>query len=312
MLKVASSLFLISALVFTVHADDDEDPGSVIVLSEDDFADDGKINSGEPYLVKFYAPSCGFCKMLAPAWKSLAKEVVEDELPMNVAKFNVRESRDISQKYNIGKLPGIKLFRDGQIYTFPDARSGKSSDEYIEYSLETFAEVEAEEQARVAKEKAEFEAMEARSKVVKLTVDNFEETTAEGTWLVEFYGPKCGYCKKLQPTWEDLAFKVDADESSGFKVAKFDAAAGFKYTSMLKANPWPAIKLIKDGKFYTFPEPRNFDMSLDDYIGYAQSGYDSEEGSELEYVEAQRKRILRKQKYAAKKAAKEAKKHDEL
>lgn len=292
-----------------------DDNGSIIVLTEEDFAEGGKVFDGTPWLIEFYAPTCGFCKMLHPTWKDLAAEAEEDELPMKIAKFNVRESRDISQKYKIGKLPGIKLFRDGEVFTFPEARSAKPTDEYIEYSLETYQEVEDAENARIAAEKKAFEDMEAASDVVKLTLENFEETTAEGDWLIEFYGPKCGYCKKLQPFWEELGTKVNTDDSMGFKVAKFDAAAGFKYTSQFKANPWPAIKLVHEEKAYTFPEPRNFDMTAEDYIAFAQGGWkdqpeDEKNGIELAYIQAQKKRQARRAKYAKKKKGKKA--HDEL
>lgn len=297
------ALFAAPALAEDAVNELEADHGDVIVLKPEDFAEGGKVYSGN-WLIKYYAPSCGFCKMLAPTWKSLATETQEDDLPLNVAMFNVREDRDISQKYNIGKLPGIKLLRDGQVYTFPDARSGKTNDEYIEYGLETYQEIEDAENARVAEEKRKFEEMEANSDVVKLTLENFEEITAEGNWMIEFFGPKCGYCKKLEPTWELLGTKVNTDESMGFKVAKFDAAAGFKYTSAFKANPWPAIKFISNEKAYTFPEPRNFDKTLEEYIAFAQGGWETEGGDaiELPYIEAAKKRAARRAKYSKKKA----------
>jgi thiol-disulfide isomerase/thioredoxin len=307
--KVA--LVFVAALFGNVAATDDNGNSDVIELNMDNFED---LTAEGIWLIEFYGPSCGFCKMLEPEWEKLAKEVEEDEIDMHVAKINVRESPELSKKFAIGKLPGIKLLRDGSTYTLPNARTARSQDEYIEYAMETFEAIEQEELDRIAEEVRVQAEIDARSHVVKLELDTFEDQVAEGTWLIDFYGPKCGYCKKLAPIWEDLADKVDAGEHD-FKVAKFDAAAGFQYTRQFKANPWPSIKLLKDGLIYTFPESRNFELSLQDYIDFAEAGFAADEEPIVpEFIEAAKKRRERKKKYSKWKKGKkpEPAAHDEL
>lgn len=284
--------------------------GQMVELEEDSFEE--QVTDGEVWAVNFYSPTCGFCKMVEPAWQKFAEEVEEDELPLNVARINVKDSPEISKKHSVGRLPGIKLYRDGKVYTLPNPRDSRQPDEYIEWALDLYEEIEQEEIERIEEEEREQARIDAASDLVFLDEENFETTTSEGVWLIEFYGPQCGYCKKLAPMWEELGRAVNPNnESMGFVVGKIDAHAGFKYTRMFKANPWPAIKLLRDEKVYTFPEPRNFDMEVDDYIEFAQSGWEdvpSDEVIEVEYIQAAKKRLARKAKYAAMKAKKAAKK----
>ena len=44
--------------------------------------------------------------------------------------------------------------------------------------------------------------------VVKLTESNFKDLVLNDKntmWLIEFYAPWCGHCKKLAPIWDELA-----------------------------------------------------------------------------------------------------------
>ncbi len=68
-------------------------------------------NSDIPVLVDFWAPWCGPCKMMAPAYAQAAQRL---EPEMRVVKLNTEEAQQIAAQYNIRSIPTLALFRSGR------------------------------------------------------------------------------------------------------------------------------------------------------------------------------------------------------
>ncbi|MBC5766850.1 thioredoxin TrxC [Ramlibacter albus] len=64
-----------------------------------------------PVLVDFWAPWCGPCRMMAPAFEQAAAQL---EPNVRVAKVNTEEARSLGGRLNIRSIPTLALFVDGR------------------------------------------------------------------------------------------------------------------------------------------------------------------------------------------------------
>merc|ERR1712136_609816 len=83
-----------------------------------------------------------------------------------------------------------------------------------------------------------------------LTEKSFKNHVAKGDTFIKFYAPWCGHCKKLAPTWVQLADKYASTE--GVTIAKVDCTSNDNKNKELcnaqGVNGFPTLNIYKDGE----------------------------------------------------------------
>ena len=84
--------------------------GTINTLTDMTF--DEEIGAAEEVvIVDFWAEWCGPCKMIAPVLEEIASEQAGK---VRVAKLNVDDYPDVSQRFGVMSIPTLIVFQDGQ------------------------------------------------------------------------------------------------------------------------------------------------------------------------------------------------------
>ncbi|XP_072267599.1 protein disulfide-isomerase TMX3 [Pyxicephalus adspersus] len=81
--------------------------------------------------------------------------------------------------------------------------------------------------------------------------ETFKETRQDDIWLVDFYAPWCGHCKKLEPVWNEVGIEMRSS-GSPVRVGKMDATIHSSIASEFGVRGFPTIKLLKGEMAYNY------------------------------------------------------------
>lgn len=99
------------------------------------------------------------------------------------------------------------------------------------------------------------------SRVLELT-DRFIDVRNEGQWLIMFYVPWCGYCKRAEPIFGLVAQSL---HTTNVRVGRLDCTKYVVAARAFKIRSYPTIMFIKGNAEYTYTG----DRTRDDLVDYA-------------------------------------------
>ncbi|XP_029641000.1 protein disulfide-isomerase A4 isoform X1 [Octopus sinensis] len=233
--------------------DDDNEPieeDDVLVLNNNNF--DDVIYSRDTVLVEFYAPWCGHCKRLAPAYADAAKQLKKTVPKVSLAKIDATIETELSSRFDVNGYPTLLFFKNGKSFPYEGPRE---ADGIVTYMLERAA----------PSWKPPPEA------VITLTDNNFTDFIEKHELsLVEFYAPWCGHCKRLAPEYEKAAQKLAVNDPP-IPLAKIDATIATTSAMKYEVSGYPTLKIFRAGKQFEYKGPRE-DYGIVNYMISQQGG----------------------------------------
>nr|XP_022293558.1 thioredoxin domain-containing protein 5-like [Crassostrea virginica] len=225
-------IFVLAVLVCQTVSDSDHGDATINYNSEtfDAALEDSKL------FVMFYAPWCGHCKRLSPTWNELAKlynPLIDQTLLIGQVDCTVETA--LCAKNEITGYPTLKFFHNkySEVVRYKSARDLQSLQSFIE------------EQLSNAPEQSDPKNVPTGG-LFDLTDDSFPKHIETGSHFIKFYAPWCGHCKRLAPTWEDLAMQyLDQEDVS---VAKVDCTVHRATCDSYGVRSYPTLLFFRNGE----------------------------------------------------------------
>jgi len=150
---------------------------------------DDYLKTESSILVMFYAPWCGHCKRMKPAYESAASNLKDLKINGKLAAVDAQKDSALGTRFSVRGYPSVKYFKNGELAFDVSLRE--------EAAILDFMKDPKEPPPPPPPEKPW---SEEPSDVIHLDDENFKPILKKTKHaLVMFYAPWCGHCKKAKP-----------------------------------------------------------------------------------------------------------------
>ncbi|KAK3088651.1 hypothetical protein FSP39_021908 [Pinctada imbricata] len=156
--------------------------------------------------------------------------------PLLIAKVDCTVETALCAKHEVTGYPTLKFFKDSKAEAtrYKGPRDMDSLQGFIEKQLSDAGDEEAAAPPP------------SSGPVIELTDDNFSNHIETGSHFIKFYAPWCGHCKRLAPTWEELAQQLKGDKS--VTIAKVDCTVHRATCDSYSVRGYPTLLFFKNGE----------------------------------------------------------------